>query len=61
MVQVLLLYVTKFLKVLIFADEKFNIFIFVGAPKNYVSHVLIFAESLKLCKTAKIFTRKNLV
>ena len=38
-----------------------RVFIFAGTPKNYVSRVLIFAESPKMRKIAKFYTRENLV
>ena len=59
MEKMVLPYVTKFLRVLISADDRVKIFrvdLFLGAPKDYVSHVLIFAESPKMCKIAKFFT-----
>ena len=35
-------------------------FIFTGAPKRYVSRV-IFAESPKMCKSAKFYKHENLL
>ena len=63
--KVLLSYVTKFQSVLIFTDDRGqNIslgFLFPGAPKIYVLHTLIFAESPKMPKITKFYTRKNIV
>ena len=36
-------------------------FVFAGAPKNNVSHVLIITKSPKMRKIAKFNTRENLV
>ena len=38
-----------------------RVIIFAGAPKNYVSRVLIFTESPKIRKIAKFYTCENLV
>ena len=34
-------------------------FVFAGDPKNYVSRVLIFAESTKMRKIAEFYTSEN--